>query len=56
MANMNKPSFQTYAQRAVRRRAPVAGDVVLVRESRAGDWSGAEVLFRERGFVLLKLP
>ena len=55
MANMNKPSFQTYAQRAVERRTPAAGDVALVRESRVGEWAGAEVLFRERGYVLLKL-
>ncbi len=56
MANMNKPSFQTYAQRAVGRRKPVAGDVALVRESRVGEWAEAEVLFRERSYVLLKLP
>jgi hypothetical protein len=29
--------------------------VALVRESRVGEWAGAEVLFRERGYVLLKL-
>ena len=33
-----------------------SGDVALVRESRVGEWAEAEVLFRERSYVLLKLP
>ena len=52
MLGLNKPSFQTYAGRAVRRRAPVPGDLVLVRESRLTEVPGAEVIFRQRGYVL----
>ena len=48
--------FKNPDQRAVGRRKPVAGDVALVRESRVGEWAEAEVLFRERSYVLLKLP
>ncbi|NBQ89506.1 MAG: hypothetical protein EBU07_19005 [Betaproteobacteria bacterium] len=54
MHGLNMPSFQTYAGRAVQRRAPVAGDLVLVRESRLAEVPGAEVIFRERSYVLAR--
>ncbi len=54
MLGINQPSFQTYAQRAVARRDPVAGDLVLTREARLDEVPDAEVIFRERSYVLAK--
>ena len=53
---VNTPSFQTYAGRAVARRAPQPGEVALTRESRLADLPGAEVIFRERGYLLVRMP
>lgn len=52
---INTPSFQTYAQRRVEKRAPRAGDLVLTRESRLADLPGNEVVFRERSYVLARV-
>ena len=56
MFGLNKPSFQTYAGRAVERRTPVAGDLALVREARLAELPGAEVIFRQRSYVLALMP
>lgn len=53
---VNTPSFQTYAGRAVARRAPQPGEVALTRASRLADLPGAEVIFRERGYLLVRMP
>lgn len=53
---VNTPSFQTYAGRAVARRAPLPGEIALTRESRLPDLPGAEVIFRERSYVLVRMP
>ncbi len=56
MFGLNKPSIQTYAERAVERRTPVAGDLALVREARLAELPGAEVIFRQRSYVLALMP
>jgi 4-amino-4-deoxy-L-arabinose transferase-like glycosyltransferase len=53
---VNTPSFQTYAGRAVARRAPLPGDIALTRESRVTELRGGEVIFRERGYALVRMP
>ncbi|TCJ18503.1 glycosyltransferase family 39 protein [Parasulfuritortus cantonensis] len=53
---IDTPSFQTYAGRAVRKRAPHSGDLVLTRESRLAKLPGAEPVYRERGYVLARMP
>jgi 4-amino-4-deoxy-L-arabinose transferase-like glycosyltransferase len=53
---INTPSFQTYAGRRVDKRAPRPGDLVLTRESRLARLPGAQVLFRERSYVLARMP
>lgn len=55
MYGVNTPSFQTYAGRQVQRREPRPGDLVLTRESRLADLPEAEVIFRERSYVLVRL-
>ncbi len=55
MYGVNVPSFQTYAGRRVERRAPRAGDLVLTRESQLPKLPGAEVLYRERSYVLVRV-
>lgn len=55
MYGVNTPSFQTYAGRQVLRRAPLPGDLVFTRESRLAELAGAEVILRERSYVLLRL-
>jgi hypothetical protein len=49
---INTPSFQTYAGRRVEKRPPRAGDLVLTRESRLKELPAADVVFRERSYVL----
>lgn len=53
---INTPSFQTYAGRQVAKRPPRSGDLVLTRESRLARLPGAEAVFRERGYVLVRMP
>lgn len=53
---INTPSFQTYAGRQVEKREPRPGDLVLTRESRLAGLPGAEPVYRERGYVLVRLP
>lgn len=53
---INTPSLQTYAGRAVSKRPPQAGDLILTRDSRLQDLAGAEVVYRERSYVLARLP
>jgi 4-amino-4-deoxy-L-arabinose transferase-like glycosyltransferase len=55
MYGVNTPSFQTYAGRQVHRRPPWPGDLVLTRESHLKDLPGAEVIYRERSYVLVRL-
>ncbi len=52
---VNTPSFQTYAGRQVEKRPPRPGDLVLTRESHLAKLDVAEVLFRERSYVLARL-
>ncbi len=52
---VHTPSFQTYARRQVLRDPPQPGDVVLTRESHLSDLALHEVLFRERGYVLVRM-
>jgi 4-amino-4-deoxy-L-arabinose transferase-like glycosyltransferase len=52
---INTPSFQTYAGRRVEKRPPRAGDLVLTRESRLHELPAAEVVFRERSYVLARV-
>jgi 4-amino-4-deoxy-L-arabinose transferase-like glycosyltransferase len=49
------PSFQTYAQRQVRRGLPVSGDIVLTRESKLATLAAYDVLYRERSYLLLRM-
>ncbi len=49
-------SFQTYAGRLVEKRIPRSGDLVLTRESRLEKLPTAQVVFRERGYVLVRIP
>jgi 4-amino-4-deoxy-L-arabinose transferase-like glycosyltransferase len=55
MYGVNTPSFQTYAGRQVNRRLPLAGDLVLTRESRLAELPNSDVLFRERSYVLTRM-
>jgi len=55
MYGVNTPSFQTYAGRQVHRRPPRPGDLVLTRESRLADLRGAEVIYRERSYILARM-
>jgi len=52
---INTPSFQTYAGRRVEKRPPRPGDLVLTRESRLAELPAAEVVFRERSYVLARV-
>ncbi|MFA5083607.1 MAG: glycosyltransferase family 39 protein [Hydrogenophilaceae bacterium] len=56
MYGINTPSFQTYAGRQVVKRTPRSGDLVLTRESRLASLAGAEPVYRERGYVLARMP
>ena len=53
---LNTPSLQTYAGRRVEKRMPRAGDLVLTRESRLDKLPGAQVIYRERSYVLVRQP
>lgn len=53
---INVPSFQTYAGRQVSKRPPRPGDLVLTRESRLPRLPGAQVVYRERSYVLARMP
>jgi 4-amino-4-deoxy-L-arabinose transferase-like glycosyltransferase len=55
MYGMHNPSFQTYAKRQVRRGMPTSGDVALTRESKVASLGAHDVLFRDRGVVLLRM-
>jgi len=55
MYGVNTPSFQTYAGRQVHRRPPRPGDLVLTRESHLADLQGAEVIYRERSYILARM-
>lgn len=55
MYGVNTPSFQTYAGRQVVRRPPRPGDLVLTRESQLAALPGAQVIYRERSYVLARL-
>ncbi len=55
MYGVNTPSFQTYAGRQVHRRPPRPGDLVLTRERHLKDLPGADVIYRERSYVLARL-
>jgi 4-amino-4-deoxy-L-arabinose transferase-like glycosyltransferase len=55
MYGVNTPSFQTYAGRQVQRRPPRPGDLVLTRESHLAKLPEAEVIFRERSYVLARM-
>lgn len=52
---VNVPSFQTYAGRVVSRRPPRPGDLVLTRTSRLPEINGAELLWRSRGYALVRV-
>ena len=53
---INTPSFQTYAGRQVLKRPPQPGDLVFMRESKLDHFPQAQVLHRERSYVLVRLP
>jgi 4-amino-4-deoxy-L-arabinose transferase-like glycosyltransferase len=53
---INTPSFQTYAGRRVDKREPRPGDLVLTRESKLAKLPGAQPVYRERGYVLARMP
>ncbi|NTV95502.1 MAG: glycosyltransferase family 39 protein [Thiobacillus sp.] len=53
---LNTPSFQTYAERAVSKDKPQSGDLVLTRESKLAKLPGAQPIYRERGYVLARMP
>ncbi|MFN3593126.1 MAG: ArnT family glycosyltransferase [Thiobacillaceae bacterium] len=55
MYGVNVPSFQTYAGRRVERRAPRTGDLVLTRESQLVKLPAAELIYRERSYVLVRV-
>ncbi len=55
MHGVNTPSFQTYAGRQVVKRPPRPGDLILTRESRLRDLPAAEVIYRERSYVLARV-
>lgn len=55
MYGVNTPSFQSYAGRQVMRRPPRPGDLVLTRESHLKDLPDAEVIFRERSYILARM-
>jgi hypothetical protein len=55
MTGTNTPSFQTYAGRQVKRGAPGHGDLVLTRASKLDRFSDYDVLFQERGVLLLRM-
>lgn len=52
---INTPSFQTYAGRQVVKRPPLAGDLVLTRESLLNELDHPVVLFRQRSYVLARI-
>ena len=49
------PSFVTYTQRPVQRRAPKSGDVVLTRLQHQSKLAAHEVLFSANGIVLVQM-
>ena len=49
------PSFVTYTQRAVERRAPKSGDVVLTRLQHQSKLAAHDVLFNANGIVLVQM-
>ncbi len=53
---VNTPSFQTYAGRLVEKRPPRPGDLVLTRASRLPQLGDARVVYRERGYILARVP
>lgn len=55
MYGVNTPSFQTYAGRRVERRPPRPGDLVLTRESQLAALPAAQVIYRERSYVLARV-
>lgn len=54
--DVNTPSFQTYANRQVEKRPPRSGDLVLTRQSDLPRLPGATVVYRERSYVLARMP
>jgi hypothetical protein len=52
----NTPSFQTYAGRQVDKLMPQPNDLVLTRESELAKLPGATVIYRERSYVLARMP
>jgi 4-amino-4-deoxy-L-arabinose transferase-like glycosyltransferase len=50
------PSFQTYANRQVEKRLPRSGDLVLTRQSDLAHLTGATIVYRERGYILARMP
>jgi 4-amino-4-deoxy-L-arabinose transferase-like glycosyltransferase len=56
MYGPNTPSFQTYARRQVVKRDPRPGDLVFTRQSRLSRLPGARVLYRNRGYDLVRMP
>ncbi len=55
MYGTNTPSFQTYAGRQVSRGMPGPGDLVLTRQSKLERLPAHDVLFQERGVMLLRI-
>ncbi len=55
MYGINTPSFQTYAGRQVSRGRPSSGDLLLTRESKLPTLPEHEILYRQRGILLLRM-
>lgn len=55
MYGTNTPSFQTYAGRQVKRGLPASGDLVLTRQSKLDKLGAHDVLFSQRGVMLLRM-
>jgi 4-amino-4-deoxy-L-arabinose transferase-like glycosyltransferase len=56
MFDVNTPSFETYANRQVEKRMPRSGDLVLTRQSGLARLGSASIIYRERGYILARMP
>jgi 4-amino-4-deoxy-L-arabinose transferase-like glycosyltransferase len=55
MQGLDMPSFSVYAGRVVHKRDPVAGDVVVTRSDWLAQMPAHEVLYRNKGIVLVRV-
>lgn len=55
MYRLNTPSFNVYAQKIVRKNNPLEGDFVMTKKIYLEDFKEYEILYEDKGIVLIKL-